>query len=268
MTVASLPMYDLPEIEATTDEWWKGLARAFRREGITDVPDTLWRGESYRELWTRGDLLLSQTCGYPLTHELRGKITLVATPCYSAPGCNGPNYCSIVVVHEDSTAGDISELEGATCVINNRDSQSGYNALRALIAPIASGKRFFRSVTISGSHMNSLKLVSKGEADVAAVDCVTHELVRRYRTSAIDGTRPLCLTANAPALPYITSRYAQDNLVARLRNGLQAACDDPKLSDSREILMLQGFCVLAISDYERVAEMETEAINCGYPHVA
>ena len=196
-------------------------------------------------------------------HELRGKVTLIATPCYSAPGCTGPDYCSVVVVHEDSTAGNISGLEGTRCVVNNRDSQSGYNALRALIAPIASGKRFFHSVTISGSHLNSLKLVSEGEADVAAVDCVTHALLTRYRAKAIDGTRPLCLTPNAPALPYITSTNAQDDLVTRLRSGLQAACNDPNLSDSREILMLQDFCILPITEYERIADMEREAIACG-----
>jgi len=252
-------MYDLPEIEAATDAWWKGLARAFRREGIADVPDVLWRGESYRELWARDALLLSQTCGYPLMHDLRGKVTLVATPCYSAPGCNGPDYCSIVVVHEDSTAGDISDLDGTRCVVNNRDSQSGYNALRALIAPIASGKRFFQSVTISGSHLNSLKMVAEGEADVAAVDCVTHELLARFRINALHGTRPLCLTPRAPALPYITSGNARGQLVARLCNGLQAACDDPTLSDSRQTLMIQDFCVLPITEYERIADMERDA---------
>jgi ABC-type phosphate/phosphonate transport system substrate-binding protein len=261
-------MYDLPEIEAATDKWWKGLARAFRREGIVDVPDALWRGELYREIWTRPDLLLSQTCGYPLTHELRGKVTLVATPCYSAPGCDGPNYCSVVVVQESSAALDISELKGKRCVVNNPDSHSGFNALRALIAPVASGKRFFRSVTISGSHLNSLQMVSEGDADIAAIDCVTHKLLARFRIKALEGTRPLCFTPSAPALPYITGSNAQDELVARLGNGLQAACDDPKLSDTREILMLQRFCALPISRYERVSEMETEAISCGYLEVA
>src|SRR5215216_8142633 len=77
MMVASLPMYDLPEIEQATNTWWRGLAKAFRREGIADVPDNLWRCASFREVWTRDDLLLSQTCGYPLMHELRGKVTLV-----------------------------------------------------------------------------------------------------------------------------------------------------------------------------------------------
>jgi ABC-type phosphate/phosphonate transport system substrate-binding protein len=268
VAVASLPMYDLPEIEAATNKWWKGLARAFRRQGIADVPDNLWRGESYPELWTQRDLLLSQTCGYPLTHELRGKVTLVATPCYSAPGCSGSDYCSVIVVHRDSIAGEIGELEGARCVINSRNSHSGYNALRALIAPIASGKQFFCHVTISGSHLNSLKIVSEGDADVTAIDCVTYALLVRHRSQAIAGTRPLCLSPSAPALPYITSCLAEDGLLERLRNGLHAACQDPELSDCRETLMLQGFHVLPISDYERVAEMEAQAINCGYQEVA
>ena len=246
------PLYDLPEIEAATDTWWRGLAKAFRREGIADVPDKLWRCASFREVWTRDDLLLSQTCGYPLMHELRGKVTLVATPCYSASGCRGPNYCSAVIVRRDSLARDAADLRGARCVVNNRDSQSGYNALRALIAPLASGKQFFSDVTISGSHLNSVRMVSENEADVAAIDCVTYELLARFRPEAVAGIRTLCLTSKTPALPYITRREAGEDLVARLLNGLQRACLDPELVESREILMIQGFCTLPVSDYESV----------------
>lgn len=268
MSVASLPMYDLPEIEAATNTWWRGLARAFRRESIADVPDELWRGANYRGLWTRRDLLLSQTCGYPLMHELRGKATLVATPCYSAPGCDGANYCSVVLVHDDSAAGDVSELRGTRCAINSHDSQSGHNALRALIAPLSSGKRFFRNVIFSGSHLNSLNMVSEGQADVLAMDCVTYALLSRHRPHAIERTRPLCLTPSAPALPYITHYPAKDDLLERLRNALEAACHEPELSDSRETLMLQDFCILPISEYERIAEMERVAAACGYREVA
>ncbi len=268
MTVVSLPMYDLPEIEVATNAWWRGLARAFRREGIVDVPDELWRGANYRDPWTRHDLLLSQTCGYPLIHELRGKATLVATPCYSAPGCNRANYCSVVVVHIDSDASEVSELRGTRCAINSHHSQSGHNALRALIAPISSGKRFFRDVITSGSHLNSLGMVSEDEADAAAIDCVTYALFSRHRPHVIERTRPLCLTPSAPALPYITRCPAKHDLLERLRNGLEAACHDPELAESREILMLQDFCVLPISEYERIPEMEREAAACGYREVA
>lgn len=263
MTIASLPMYDLPEIARETNRWWQGLARAFRLEGIAEVPDELWRGDSYREPWTRGDLLLSQTCGYPLTHELLGKVSLVATPCYSAPGCQGTDYCSVVVVHRDSTATDVIELKDKKCAINSRDSQSGYNALRAVIAPLTSGNRFFRDVIVSGGHVSSLKLVSDGAADIAAVDCVTYALLKRHRPHVLEGTRTLCRTRHAPALPYITGGVAKDELLERLRNGLQEACHDANLAECRDTLMIEGFCTLSISEYDRITEMEREAINCG-----
>ena len=41
---ASLPMYDLPGLDAATDAWWAGLAAAFRAEGLREVPDNLTRG--------------------------------------------------------------------------------------------------------------------------------------------------------------------------------------------------------------------------------
>ena len=37
MAVASLPMYDLPELREATDAWWRGLARAFAAEGLEDA---------------------------------------------------------------------------------------------------------------------------------------------------------------------------------------------------------------------------------------
>ena len=112
MPIACLPMYDLAELKAATDAWWKGLAHAFTREGLRDIPGLLHRSGNYRDSWTRPDLLLGQTCGYPLTHELREKVALVATPCYRARGCEGPQYASIIIVHADSPARDLSDFRG------------------------------------------------------------------------------------------------------------------------------------------------------------
>ncbi|NIR61538.1 MAG: hypothetical protein GWO02_19625, partial [Gammaproteobacteria bacterium] len=50
------------------------------------------------EIWRSTELLLSQTCGYPLTHALAGVVELVATPAYAAQGCRGPEYASLLIV--------------------------------------------------------------------------------------------------------------------------------------------------------------------------
>jgi ABC-type phosphate/phosphonate transport system substrate-binding protein len=268
MALASLPMYDLPELRAATDAWWRGLARAFRREGIADVPDAIDRRRHYQEVWQSPELLFSQTCGYPLTHALAGRVQLVATPCYAAEGCKAAAYCSVLIVGAGNPAAGIAALRGARCAVNATDSQSGYNALRALVAPMAAGGRFFGSVAVTGGHRASIEYVAGGQADVAAIDCVTHALLARHHPSALDGTRVLCRTAAAPNLPYVTRIQAGDDLLSRLRNGLKHAMTDPSLTASRDSLMLAGVAVLPLSAYDGIGEMEAAAVATGYGAIA
>jgi ABC-type phosphate/phosphonate transport system substrate-binding protein len=268
MPVASLPMYDLPELRAATDAWWEGLAQAFRREGIADVPDSLDRRPTYKDVWLAPDLLFSQTCGYPLTHALAGRVELVATPCYAAEGCEGPGYCSFVIVSADSAASVIGDLRGARCAINALDSQSGCNALRSLVATVAEGGRFFGGVAITGGHRASLALVASAQADVAAIDCVTHGLLARHRPQALAGTRVLCRTASAPGLPYVTRAGADADLLRRLRGGLERALADAQLAEVRGELLLAAAAAVPLAAYDRIGDMENAAIAAGYPGVA
>ena len=70
--IASLPMYDLPELRSATDDWWRALARALRRAGIDEAPDDLARGVPRERAWRSPQLILTQTCGYPLRHRFAG----------------------------------------------------------------------------------------------------------------------------------------------------------------------------------------------------
>jgi hypothetical protein len=154
--IAGLPMYDPPELRAAVDAWWSGLARAFRTEGIAGVPERLDRSLALDALWGSPDLLFTQTCGYPLFGTWAGRMQYVATPKHSADGCEGPNYSSFIVVPADSAAKDLEDLRGARCSVSARISHSGYNALRALFAPLATDGHFFGSVSVSGGHAASL----------------------------------------------------------------------------------------------------------------
>lgn len=268
MSRASLPMYDLPEVAWATDAWWAGLARAFAREGVADVPRDLTRGGDLSAVWLGPDLLLSQTCGHPLTHALKGRLRVVATPVYASPSCQGPDYCSLIVVRESDPARGLDDLRGRVAAFNDPGSQSGYSALRAAIAPLAEEGRFFARAVRSGGHANSLDLVARGEADVCAVDCVTYMLLARYRPAAVAGLRALARSPAAPGLPYVTRAGADDDLVARLRRGLFAALADPDLAAAREALLIDGAEVLPEAAYQRIIDIERQAQALGYARVA
>jgi ABC-type phosphate/phosphonate transport system substrate-binding protein len=256
---AGLPMYDPPELRASVDAWWEGLARAFRAEGVAGVPDRLDRSLALDALWGAPDLLFTQTCGYPLFGSWAGRMQYVATPRHATDGCEGPNYCSFIVVPAHANAQRLEDLRGARCSVSARISHSGYNALRALFAPLADDGRFFGSVSVSGGHAESLDQLCAGDVDVAAIDCVTYALLSRCRSRVTRPTRVIGRTASAPGLPYATHPDAPRPLVERLRAGLARAFADPELEETRRTLLLDGFEVLPARLYDCMFDAEAEA---------
>jgi ABC-type phosphate/phosphonate transport system substrate-binding protein len=265
MKLACLPMYDLDPVRDATDAWWDGLARACRAENFSDVPDELWRGGTREDFWRAPDLLLSQTCGYPLLKHFMAHLTLLATPIYGADGCYGANYCSLIVVHAESKAETLEDLRGGICAINDWDSQSGMNVLRHTLAPLAHDGRFFAGVKVAGKHQLSVAMIKRGEADVAAIDCVTHGLMSRHDPDSVAGTHVLAQTQAAPALPYVTAKHTNQTDRARLRAALNRALEDPDLADARDALMIKGFADPTLADYKIMLEMEAGAAAAGYP---
>ncbi|HEX7389734.1 MAG TPA: PhnD/SsuA/transferrin family substrate-binding protein, partial [Acidiphilium sp.] len=196
--------------------------------------------------------------------ELRDSVRVVATPCYDLPGCDGPLYCSMIVVGADSRAREIPDLRGGRVAINDRNSQSGMNALRAIVAPIAGGAPFFDKIMVSGSHLGSLAMVREGRADVAAIDCVTHGLVAEGNPDLLRGTRVLCRTPLVPGLPLVTSTATSDAVLARLIAALESTMTDPDLADIRTSLHLRGIARLGFADYAPILAQRDVAEASGY----
>lgn len=254
-------MYDLPEVRWATDALWRGIARELAARGIA-APAELDRRADHRAVWHEPRLLLSQTCGYPYAAYLRGKVRLVATPCYRADGHVDGDYRSLLLVRRDEAADTLAALRGRRVAFNELDSQSGHNTLRASVAPLAREGRFFTGSLATGAHRASLAAVTEGRADLCAVDCVTWALLCRHEPERTAGLRPIGWTGPAPALPLIT---AVDGPVEALREALSAVVTEPALAPAREALLLDGFAIRDDADYDRILVMEREAITLGYP---
>ncbi len=259
-------MYDLPAVRAATDAWWQGLARHLRAAGIADVPTRLARDPVPE--WTGSDLLFSQTCGYPLTHALAGQVAPLCTPAYAAPGCDGVWYASALVVRADGDVTGLSDLRGGTCAFNARDSHSGCNVLRRMVAPLAGGEAFFGGVVETGGHVASIEAVADGQADICAVDVVTHELARRHEPARLAGTRILEYSPRAPGLPYIAGPAVSADDRARMHDAVFSALADPGLATTRETLLITGAEEIPTEAYDIIPAMENEAIGLGYPYLA
>ena len=263
--VAALPMYDLVELKPATDRFWQALRDRLDQAGIADLPQTLSRPDRLTEFWCQPNLLLSQTCGYPLVTELQDAVQLVATPVYSAPGCEGSNYRSVIIVRASAKFCNLGELRGGICAINTDDSHSGMNILRAELASFLPLTPFFSNVRVTGGHAASLAAIQNGEADIAAIDCVTFALLARWRPEAVSGLRILAWTQAAPALPIITNRHTSMHVLHEIRRALDAVMGDPALQTIRQMLLLERFEVLTWRDYAAIIAIEQAAIEGGYP---
>jgi ABC-type phosphate/phosphonate transport system substrate-binding protein len=265
--IASLPMYDWPEVRQATDAWWAGLARNLRGEGF-EAPERLTRSGDASAQWRRPDLLVSQTCGFPLMHDFRGRLDVLATPVYDVEGCSGASYSSVIVVPADGGVSRLEDLAGATAAYNAADSLSGHLALKCVFAPLSKDGGFFNRLVESGSHRASMQLVCDGTADVAAIDCVSFALARRHRPELAAGLAVIAHGPAAPALPYVTATGRPACEIARLKHALAAAAADPALADARQALFIAGLEFLAPDAYQRVLDLEAECAALGYAALA
>ena len=265
MRTASLPMYDLPEIRAATVAFWASMAGNLRRQGIAGVPDKLTHDRPVFDLWSDPGLLISQCCGFDVMHRYKSRLQPIATPEFAAPGCQGGNYSSMVVVADDCPIDDVRDMRGAVAVINGSESHSGMSSLRHLVSDRHVDGQFFSDVKISGSHLASLEMIRRHDADVAAIDCVTLALIRRHLGGAARGVRVLGETYRAPAPPYVVRASAPADEIGKVRAALAETFDDPSLADCRETLLLKGVTLTSQADYSVFAAFQDHAGKLGYP---
>ena len=263
--IASLPMYDLPELRAAHGAFWAALAVELRHAGIDGVPRALTRSGTHGAAWRETGLLFSQCCGYDLIKRFARELQPVAAPRYRAPDCTGHDYCSFVVVREDADFQNIAGLRGHTFALNGRESHSGMNAMRAALAPLANEGRFFASVITTGAHDKSLQAVARGAADAAAIDCVTHALLARHRPSALSATRVLAKTSAAPALPFVTRIERSSKEVELIETAVRRTIVLPAMADVCADLLLEGVDRLSAEAYAPIGAMEEFAVTAGYP---
>lgn len=263
--IAALPMYDPPELQSANDALWSAISQRLTAGGIAGVPARLTRAPLPDPAWSDPDLLLSQTCGYPLVTRLMGRVQIVATPGYDVEGCDGPRHRSALVVRARDPANTLADLRDHRCAINDGASNTGMNLLRVSIAPLAGEARFFHSVVVTGSHAASAEAVVAGDADLASIDCITLYHLRRFRPELKRELRVLGWTRASPGLPLITGAATTPAELTIIRTALADAIHDPGLKAARRTLRISRFHNLPAALYQRIHKIEQSAIAEGYP---
>jgi ABC-type phosphate/phosphonate transport system substrate-binding protein len=257
--LASLAMYDGGELGAANDELWAEIARRLRDDGLDDVPRALERALPLAEVWSSDRLLFGQACSFPFDKHLRHHKYLLGAPRYAAPGCVGAEHRSFVIVPARSKVLTLQALRGSRAVINEAESMTGRHLLGDAVAEAGATAGFFGTVATSGSHAKSLSMVATGQADVAALDCVSYAHLRRALPELVAETRTLHETRTTPAPPFVISAACGRDLYAMVERALLAAVRDTRTERARRTLGLLSIDTVTSTEYERTRAIAARA---------
>jgi ABC-type phosphate/phosphonate transport system substrate-binding protein len=235
MTIASLAMYPFAHLRPAYEELWA----AVRSRLPFDTPPLNWDLDPH-DACRRDDLLLGQTCGWPLINELSAAVDVVGAFDHDVDGAGDGTYCSVIIGRTDQPLAEVLARPDLIVAANSADSLSGWISMHVVAA--AHGACLDR-VDWTGSHAASIDAVRVGVADIASIDAVswTH-LDHNGLTVVGHGPR-------VPSLPLVTAA-SSPSMTDDLRQAFADAMADPLLSDTCAVLKIRGFVERDFSDYE------------------
>ena len=222
------------------------------------------------DLWRRADLGCALMCGYPwATWSDAGlaRPRLLAVP--AARGTPAPGtYRSEIVVRAAAPFRALADLRGARFAWTTPTSQSGYQAPRALFAPLAGGAPFFGGVV--GPTLTPRALVEAllaGDADAGALDGYWLQLLRLHEPATAQALRTIACTPWTAAPAFACAGTTEPAVAAALADALQRCGRDPQLARVRTTLALADIVAADPGGYEALAAAARAADALGYPQL-
>ncbi len=261
----SLPMYNLPEMQAVNTAFWQAIRTELKTLGIDGAPDTPDFARKPVPGAIEPDTLFTQVCGWPLQTVYPGQATILGIPVYDAPACDGPRHAGVFVVARASRYTALADLRGCDFVFNSLQSNSGMNLPRRAIADIANGQPFFARITETHSQPANLERVVQGDADATCVDCVTYAFFARHRPALAARLRILAPTPPSPAIPFVTAASTAPETTVALITALARVAKAPQWAQARSGLLIRDIVAPDQVDYRVQLTYTDEAAALGYP---
>lgn len=221
------------------------------------------RFDSDQSLLLNPALCFGHTCGYPLMTRLKDRVSPFCVPVFDVPGSEGKFYSSRFIVSAKSDIASLADCRGKVAAINAPDSNSGMNVFRYAISDLDPAGQFFSRVITTGGHLPSLEAVANRQADIAAIDCVSYQLIEDCRPELTEQVHSIGFSVKSCGLPFVipgSNSTDSEMLIDNLNRALVLAP-----VTVRDRLHLLGFEPVALDDYQGIVDIENHAVESGYP---
>ena len=249
--IASLSMYDWPETGHALDVLWSNIQNQLTLQDI-QAPVSLDRNNHPAALWSKPELLIGQTCGWPYANYLKEQVIPFARFHYDLPDCPPGHYNSVYIGHDDDDFDHLASPAAFQFVekiaMNSDDSQSGFHVFSEITGEPAEKSIVKEKRIVTGAHRNSISAIANGDANIAAIDAVAFELAKHYEPEMVSKIIVLRNSKPLPGLPLITSKDNQ-HLAPLLFEAVKTAIEETAI-DVLETLLIKGVVKAKPSDYD------------------
>jgi ABC-type phosphate/phosphonate transport system substrate-binding protein len=239
------------------------LQRALGRERVSLEVETRisgpQKGEQCSPLGTEADVAFMCAPSFFWLRELQPPPMelLGVLPVFDDERNQGkPVYFCDVVVRHDSPTQAFSDLQGGSWYYNDACSLSGYYSLLDKLAESGTDESFFDRVICSGSHLNSIEAILRGEADAAAIDSNVLRIRLREVPDLQERLRVIESWGPYPIQPVVVDSALDPALKARLRTAFLATEDDQHTQQVLEQFGLTRFVAVDQEDYTLAAHKD------------
>lgn len=265
MKVANARMYS---VHAKATEAWRTLLRwVMQRAGVEAEVVDYPAPQPLPALWARSDLACAFMCGYPISQAAAPPVVLAA-PVPSPPAYGGrPEYWTNIVARREGPVRTLEDTFGRRMAYTTPDSQSGYQALRALFAPHARERGaplFTATVGPLVTPRRVVESVLAGDADAGPVDSYAFDLMRHHDAAWVAPLAVVAATPRMPIPPLVGARSLPSDDAERIRRALRSAGTMPELAAVREALLLRGFADASARTYDVLRDADEAASAMGY----
>lgn len=237
-------MYPLAGLREPYDALWSAVRDRLDSEGVSDLPEHLEWDRDLHQTWADPDLLIGNTCGWPLVTELEGRVAVIGSFDMDVPFAAEGHYRSVLVASRPLALAEWHTRPDTVLAVNTLDSLSGWVSLAHEWGAVP------EAPLVTGGHLFSMRAVASGSAHVASIDAVSFEHVVRSEPM----TGGLHIVGHGPRVPTLPLVCALRNahLVPTLRHVLAAVVADPTMRDVCAALLIRGFVPLDRSAFDHL----------------
>ena len=170
-----------------------------------------------------------------------------------APG--EPVYFSELVVRADSPAESFLDLRGRSWAYNDPCSLSGYYNVLKRLAEMGNDEGFFGRTCCSGSHLNSVGMVVRGEVDAAIIDSNVLRLKLRSAPEMRGRLRVIETWGPFPIQPVVLRSGLHRSLGEGLRTALLSIGEDSPVAPALADFGLERFVPVTYEHYAAEGEV-------------